>query len=95
VSALIPTTFRTPFGLGPEWVRGVRPGMSLMEMALAMDLPAEWWQAGRGVIDIDGQVVPREMWPFVRPKANSGITEIRFLSRCTAAAVRARRTRWR
>jgi hypothetical protein len=79
VSALILTTFRTPFGLGPEWVRGVRPGMSLMEMALAMDLPTEWWQAGRGVIDIDGRMVPREMWPFVRPKAGSGITEIRFL----------------
>jgi hypothetical protein len=79
VTALIPATFRTPFGLGPEWVRSVRPGMSLMEMALVMDLPPEWWQAGRGVIDIDGRIVPREMWPFVRPKANSGITEIRFL----------------
>jgi hypothetical protein len=79
VSELIPATFRTPFGLGPEWVRGVRPGMSLMEMALAMDLPAEWWQAGRGVVDIDGRIVPREMWPHVRPKPGAGITEIRFL----------------
>lgn len=79
MTALIPVTFRTPFGLGPEWVRHVRPGMTLQQMAEAMDMPAEWWMPGRGAIDINGHIVPRDMWRHVRPKPDAGITEIRFL----------------
>jgi len=76
MSDLILSTFRSPFGFGPQSVRRLAPGATLLDMARDMDLPREWWDHG-GLIDIDGHIVPRASWGLIRPKA--GVTEVRFL----------------
>lgn len=61
------STFRPPFSVGFPVVRQQIEGATLAEMVEAMpELPDDF--AARGVIALNGQPVPREIWHRVRPK---------------------------
>jgi len=71
------TVVRAPLSLAPVRVRRQSPGLSLADMARALDMPSEWW--AQGIIAVDGHVVPRALWErtHVRPR----VREVRFLVR--------------
>jgi len=73
---LIPAVHHEPF---QPWQRVDLPaGLSLLDMAKAMELPREWWEHG-GYIDINGKpVTDRKLWPMIKPKPGT-VTQVRFL----------------
>lgn len=71
------TVLRGPLDLAPLSVRRQSRQMTLLEMARAMDLPREWWT--QGIIAVDRQVVPRDLWSVSRPRSTAN--EVRFLIR--------------
>ncbi len=74
---LIPVTYRTPFDVGHEPWRDVREhGQSILEIVQSVpDLPRGFIDRG-GVVCINGEVVPRNLWALVRPKATSDVLPI-------------------
>ena len=66
--ATVPALYRDPFTLGSPHEFGFRPGLSLAEMVARVQfLPPGF--AATGQIRINAEMVPRESWPLVRPKA--------------------------
>ena len=71
----IPVAWRPPFGSGPVYRDLRAPGQSIAEIVASVpDLPARF--ASQGVVCINGEIVPRAMWPFVRPKPASEIVPV-------------------
>lgn len=67
------TIYREPFSLGQPQIRALSPGGSLVEIARKVDgLPFDFFDAG--TILVNGEVVPREYWDRVRPKADTVVT---------------------
>lgn len=73
----VPVVHR-PDLITPKWERSLPPGLSIAEMISHIpECPADFWR--HGVVTIDRQdgngseVVPREMWPYVRPRAGGPI----------------------
>lgn len=68
--AHLATIWRAPMALGSPRVDLWPQGLSVAEIvSRAACLPADF--ATRGVVTIDGEPVPRTMWPHVRPKAGT------------------------
>lgn len=63
--------YREPFGFTP---RAEHHTGTIAQMVARMRLPPEFSE--RGVVCINGQPVPRDVWPMVHPKP--GITEVTF-----------------
>ena len=66
---LIPVTYRPPFAIGREPWRDVRKhGQTILEIVQTVpDLPKGFINRG-GVVCINGEIVPRNLWSLVRPK---------------------------
>lgn len=67
---IVPLAWRAPFAvMMPAW-RDARPvGETVLEMVKSVpDLPQEFM--ARGVVCINGEAVPRELWDVIRPKAD-------------------------
>ncbi|MBF9042946.1 hypothetical protein HKCCE4037_06390 [Rhodobacterales bacterium HKCCE4037] len=75
----IVATYRAPLSLAPVKVAHHGRDLTVQQMAEAMDLPVEWW--ARGIVAVDGQVIPRHLWPVARPRPDAH--EVRFLLRLT------------
>src|SRR5262245_20957301 len=67
----VPVAYRPPFALGSACFVDMRPhGESIFEMVLSVpQLPPLF--LSRGVVCINGELVPRELWARVRPKPTS------------------------
>lgn len=64
----VPIVYREPFEFnGPCWVDERRPGETILEMVRSVPNLPDLFMT-RGVVCINGEVVPREMWAYVRPK---------------------------
>lgn len=73
---MILAVYRAPFSVMPPVVRHMPAGESLSVMLSRMPgLPDEFDR--QGFICVNGQVVPRGMWPFVKPKVET-VTEVTF-----------------
>jgi len=72
----VPVAYREPFAFGAQcWVDYRRHGETVFDMVLSVPkLPAGFlsW----GIVCINGEVVPREMWAHVRPKPTSNTLPI-------------------
>ena len=64
----VPVAYRAPFDFnGQCWVEHRLPGSSVLEMVASCPvLPPNFYSDG--YVCINNQIVPREMWAFVRPK---------------------------
>jgi hypothetical protein len=67
----IPIAYREPFAFGrPCYVDERPPGESILDMVLSVPhLPARFVRDG--IVCINGEVVPNELWAYVRPKPAS------------------------
>ncbi len=74
---LVPVTYRAPFAIGLEPWRDVREhGQTILEIVQSVpDLPGGFINRG-GVVCINGEIVPRNLWSLVRPKATSDVLPI-------------------
>jgi hypothetical protein len=66
---VIPVTYRPPFAFGARPWRDVRPhGETILQIVQSVpDLPP--WFMSKGTVCVNGEPVPRNLWPHVRPKA--------------------------
>src|SRR5262252_7016906 len=63
----VPVAYRPPFGMGELYVRELLVGPTLLEMVRSVpNLPRDFMR--NGYVCINGEVIPREMWAYVRPK---------------------------
>ncbi|MDZ4382796.1 MAG: hypothetical protein U0942_15805 [Parvibaculum sp.] len=70
-----PVAWAPPFGSGPVFRDLRRPGQSIAEIVASVPgLPARF--ATRGVVCVNGEIVPRAMWAHVRPKPSSEIVPV-------------------
>jgi hypothetical protein len=67
----VPVAYREPFAFnGPCWVDHRRAGENILDIVLSVpNLPPTF--LSRGVVCINGEVVPRDLWSRVRPKPTS------------------------
>lgn len=74
MTGLVPVTMKPSF-IGLKGIRHYRfkEGLSLLEIATEIggDLVPEFW-TGHGVICVGDRRVPREWWPYVRPRVREG-----------------------
>ena len=70
-NALVPVSYREPFAFGKRPWHDVRPqGETVFEIVRSVpNLPRFF--LSKGVVCINGEVVPRELWAYVRPKPAS------------------------
>jgi hypothetical protein len=69
--SLIPVSYRAPFAFGAMPWTDVRPhGETVLEMVRSVPGLPRQFQA-RGIVCINGEEVPRELWCYVRPKPNT------------------------
>src|SRR5262252_8701994 len=63
----VPVAYRPPFGSGDLYFKEQLPGANILEIVQGVpNLPANF--ARDGYVCINGEIVPRERWAFVRPK---------------------------
>jgi hypothetical protein len=63
----VPIAYCPPFGSGDLYVDQRRPGGSILDIVRSVpNLPAHFERAG--YVCINGEIVPRHMWAYVRPK---------------------------
>ena len=74
---LIPISYRAPFAAGDMPWRDVRPhGQTILQIVQSVpNLPVGFVNRG-GVVCINGEIIPRGLWPHVRPKPTSDIIPI-------------------
>lgn len=67
----IPVAYRAPFAIGQQCYVDERPsGDSILEIVLSVpNLPLRFFD--RGFVHINGEMIPRDMWAYVRPKPTS------------------------
>lgn len=66
----VPVAYRAPFAIGECWVDERAHGQSILEIVQSVpNLPRDFWK--RGCVQINGEIVPKELWPHVRPKPTS------------------------
>ena len=72
----VPVAYRAPFDFsGPCHVSMREPGDSILEIVLSTEcLPRNFMTCGN--VCINGEVVPREMWAYVRPKPTSDLVPV-------------------
>ena len=73
---IVPVAYRPPFAFGSNpWVDSRPQGESILEIVKSVpDLPRKF--LSRGVVCINGEVVPRNLWSYVRPKPTSDLMPI-------------------
>lgn len=66
----VPVAYRSPFAVGQCWVDERPHGQSILEIVKSVpNLPRDFWT--HGVVQINGEIVPKELWPHIRPKPTS------------------------
>ena len=64
---LIPVAYREPFAFGRPWCDERPHGETVLEIVRSVpQLPRQF--LSRGIVCINGEEVPRELWTYVRPK---------------------------
>ena len=67
------TIYREPFSVGAPLILEGAPGRNLAEIAASvLSIPADFFDSG--AIAVNGEIVSREHWLHVRPKANTVVT---------------------